>query len=141
MAEGHWDLNDELDTAFLVFMHQAPEIDTILEIVRAIPEEELQRHTAALLYGLTSTQMSETQKQRMEREFEMESILEKWMDEAAEKRYEEGKQEGKLEGKLEEKRATAKMMLLRGIPLEEIADLTDLSLKEIQQIKRQLSSR
>ncbi|WP_047153550.1 hypothetical protein [Aneurinibacillus tyrosinisolvens] len=55
-------------------------------------------------------------------------------------RYEEGiekgKEEGKEEGRIEEKRAIALKMLADGMPIEQVANYSGLSLKEVKKLKK-----
>ena len=55
--------------------------------------------------------------------------------ELVEKIKNEGKREGKREGIRDGKRETAKKMLLKGFNVQEIAELTGLTKKEIVSIK------
>ncbi len=45
-----------------------------------------------------------------------------------------GKQEGRQEGSMEKAYAFARKLLLRNIPLEEICELTDLSMEEVKKL-------
>jgi predicted transposase/invertase (TIGR01784 family) len=51
------------------------------------------------------------------------------------KTIEQGKQEGKQEGITEGKQQTARRMLGRNMPLEEISDLTDLTIAQLQALQ------
>lgn len=125
-----WDLDDELDTAFLVFMRGGPDVDAVIHIIKQIPDPESKRHTAAMVYGLATAQMSEEQRRRMEEEFQVKSILEKWVDEAADKKFEAGRKEGELV----RARASARKLLARGMSIEDVASVTDLTIEEVQAI-------
>ena len=48
---------------------------------------------------------------------------------------EEGKKEGKKEGKQEEKEKIAKKLIKKGMSVEEIADITELTKEEIEELK------
>lgn len=62
-------------------------------------------------------------------------LLEEMRNETAEKAKAEGKAEGRAEGKAEERVSTALKMLARGRnSIEEIAEMTGLSLEEVQKL-------
>lgn len=62
-------------------------------------------------------------------------LLEEMRNETAEKAKAEGKAEGRAEGKAEERVSTALKMLARGRDsIEEIAEMTGLSLEEVQKL-------
>lgn len=62
-------------------------------------------------------------------------LLEEMRNETAEKAKAEGKAEGRAEGKAEERVSTALKMLARGCDsIEEIAEMTGLSLEEVQKL-------
>ena len=62
-------------------------------------------------------------------------LLEEMRNETAEKAKAEGKAEGRAEGKAEERVSTAQKMLARGRDsIEEIAEMTGLSLEEVQKL-------
>ena len=130
LESGIWGLDDELDTAFLVFMRGGPGVEAVLELILQIPEATSKRHTAAMVYGLATAQMSEEQRRSMEEEFQVKSILEKWVDEAADKKFEAGRKEGELV----RARASARKLLARGMSIEDVSSITDLALEEVQAI-------
>ena len=53
----------------------------------------------------------------------------------------EGRIEGRIEGKNEEKRETALKMLKKGFDMDVIAEMTDLTAKEIMELKNQESDK
>lgn len=62
-------------------------------------------------------------------------LLEEMRNETAEKAKAEGKAEGRAEGKAEERVSTALKMLARGRDsIEKIAEMTGLSLEEVQKL-------
>ena len=62
-------------------------------------------------------------------------LLEEMRNKTAEKAKAEGKAEGRAEGKAEERVSTALKMLARGRDsIEEIAEMTGLSLEEVQKL-------
>lgn len=62
-------------------------------------------------------------------------LLEEMRNETAEKAKAEAKAEGRAEGKAEERVSTALKMLARGRDsIEEIAEMTGLSLEEVQKL-------
>ena len=66
-------------------------------------------------------------------EVEFMTLLERDME-----NREEGKAEGKLEGKEEEKVLVTGKLLERGLSLDEIADITGLSIEKIEEIKKEI---
>ena len=63
-------------------------------------------------------------------------MLAKWSDYIAEnKGYEEGKEEGIEEGSKQKAYEIAKKMLKKGNSIEDICDITGLSIEEIEQLK------
>ncbi|MFS0824780.1 transposase [Bacillus sp. 1P02SD] len=53
-----------------------------------------------------------------------------------EKGIEKGRQVGKQEGKKEEKIAIAKKLLIKGLDPEAVVDITGLSLREIEELRK-----
>ena len=47
---------------------------------------------------------------------------------------EEAKDEGRVEGRVEEKKATAKKLLLKGMSIDEVAEITGLSKDDIRSL-------
>ena len=111
-------------------MRGGPGVEAVLELILQIPEATSKRHTAAMVYGLATAQMSEEQRRRMEEEFQVKSILEKWVDEAADKKFEQGVERGTRKTRL----ITAKKLLTRGMSVEDVASVTDLTLEEVEAI-------
>jgi len=48
---------------------------------------------------------------------------------------EEAKDEGRVEGRVEEKKATAKKLLLKGMSIDEVAEITGLSKDDIRSLR------
>jgi predicted transposase/invertase (TIGR01784 family) len=51
----------------------------------------------------------------------------------------EGKIEGKMEGKIEGKIVAARNMIIRGMGADMVAEVTELTLDEVENIKKQIS--
>lgn len=67
---------------------------------------------------------------------ETKELLAKWSDYIAEnKGYEEGRAEGIEEGSKQKAYEIAKKMLKKGNSIEDICDITGLSIEEIEQLK------
>jgi hypothetical protein len=66
---------------------------------------------------------------------EVKTMLENAIAKKRQTFYDRGKSEGKLEDKLEGKLETAKAMLAKGFEISLIIEVTNLSLKEIEQLK------
>ena len=64
------------------------------------------------------------------------SMLAESIDELKAENRREGKREGRREGRHEGKREAARKMLEKGYPVEEIAEITGLSVREIQGLKK-----
>ena len=58
--------------------------------------------------------------------------LEKWSQEERAEGFEKGLAKGRIEGRFEGKIAAAKALLQKHIPVEEIAEVTGLSAKDIE---------
>ncbi len=52
----------------------------------------------------------------------------------------EGRQEGRQEGSLQSRYAFTRKLLLRNMPLEEICELTDLSMEEVKKLAAEISN-
>ncbi len=107
-------------------MRGGPDVEAVMKLILRIPDAASKRHTAAMVYGLATAQMNEEQRRSMEEEFQVKSILEKWVDEAADKKFEAGKKEGRKE--------SARKLLARGMSVEDVSGVTDLTLEEVKAI-------
>ena len=74
--------------------------------------------------------LTEDERVRLEEEWKNYNDFFNTMDFAKE----EGRTEGRAEGREEEKLENAKRMKTKGYPLEEIADITDLTIEEIENL-------
>ncbi|EOR93086.1 hypothetical protein ADIARSV_3746 [Arcticibacter svalbardensis MN12-7] len=66
----------------------------------------------------------------LEQKWDFENVLSYAVQEAEERKYVEGKIDGKIEGKKE----TARKMKTQGVQIEKIAEFTDLSISEIEEL-------
>jgi predicted transposase/invertase (TIGR01784 family) len=64
------------------------------------------------------------------------SDIEGAREEGLEQGVEQGREEGREEGRTEEKRVTARKLLAIGLPVEQIAQVTGLSLAEIDRLRQ-----
>ena len=101
-----------------------------MDLILRIPDATSKRHTAAMVYGLATAQMSEEQRRSMEEEFQVKSILEKWVDEAADKKFEAGRVAERVE--------LARTLLLMGDTIDKVVKATKLSHEQVEQIRQQL---
>ncbi len=68
----------------------------------------------------------------------MQTLGRRWYEEGMQEGIQKGRQEGMKKGELERARKVAKNMLIRGLDIKLISEVTGLSEKEVKEIKRKL---
>ncbi|ABP68315.1 hypothetical protein Csac_2750 [Caldicellulosiruptor saccharolyticus DSM 8903] len=66
------------------------------------------------------------------------SNVAKLLDEAQMKKFNEGRIEGRIEGKIEGKIEVAKKLIQRGFSDEDIAELTELDIEKVKELRKEL---
>ena len=118
-------INDSLDQEVEESSYQLPEIQRIFDLI----EQDL---------------VSPKERARMKDEYAMEIVkrdkYEEGRQEGWNEGWNEGQAQGQAQGRDEEKRRLASKMLNQGLELKLIAELTNLTLVEIQQLDQEASS-
>jgi len=108
--------------------------EEIVEVVQRVPDVHEQNYLAALILGFSGRVMADEQKERLRRVLEMTDLLRELEREFEEKGIQKGMQQGLLEGK----REVAHRMLAKGASVQDVADVTGLDIKEIEEIRQNL---
>ncbi|NEQ63054.1 MAG: Rpn family recombination-promoting nuclease/putative transposase, partial [Moorea sp. SIO4A1] len=117
---------------WIFFIKEAPNLEIIPDKLREIPQLE-QALTIANQAGLSVSEVEKLRKQEMA----LEDARRAWSfakREGREEGREQGRLEGREEGRLEEKQQIAKQMKAAGLPLNDIAQYTGLTIDEINQL-------
>ncbi len=130
----------QLQLAFLPLMKSSrtkPEraVETI-KLAMVINDEAQRTFLTGCLIAISDNFIDQNYVQEILEVLTMSKIFEAFEEKALDKgRMEgrvEGRMEGRVEGRVEEKRSTAKKMLLKGISIDDIAEVTGLPIEEIR---------
>ena len=99
----------------------------VLHLIQQIPDAPEQNMVTALLLGLSTPQLSASQEHQLKEMLKMTNVVREIEKDAAEKAAKEAIQH------------VAQKMLRLNIPVEQIAEVTQLSLAEIDALRSQLA--
>jgi predicted transposase/invertase (TIGR01784 family) len=135
LATGHWTPEDRVRLAFAWHLrydkhNRVSVLDRVLHLIQEIPDTQEQNLVTALLLGLSAPQLSAQQEQQLKEALKMTNVVREIEREAAEKATAEAMQEAM--------RQVAQKMLRLHMPLQQIADITNLSVAAIEALQRSM---
>jgi predicted transposase/invertase (TIGR01784 family) len=135
LANATWTPQDRVRLAFAFHMHfekhtQKEAFEEVLTLTRQIPDPEEQDYVVALILGLSGRQLKKNQEHQLKEMLKMTNVVREIEDEALQK--------GRKEGRKEEKQEVAEKMFRKGSTVSDVVDITGLSEKEAEEIRRKL---
>ena len=111
-----------------------------MEIVEQFPCEALDKIFKKLAEYADSKTLTKEEQEKYDNSmmvmWDNYAVYKHAVEKAYKKGYEEGKKEGYEEGKRKASKEVALKLLARNYPLDEIADITDLSIEEIKKLEQ-----
>jgi hypothetical protein len=132
---GEWTERDRVRLSFAFHMRferrtRDEAFGEIIELVQRLPDREEQNYLAALILGFSARVLAPEQRERLRKVLEMTELLRELQEEFLEK----GRQEGLHEGK----REVAERMFRKGASVSDVVELTGLSEKEAEEIRKKV---
>ncbi|MCY0902461.1 MAG: Rpn family recombination-promoting nuclease/putative transposase [Firmicutes bacterium] len=143
LANGTWEPADRIRLALALQMRHSQSADDVLErtlaLTKKLDDEYEQAYVTTLILGINGNQLSKAQRERLREGLKMTSIVKEiWhdgLDEGMQKGIQKGIEKGIEKGIDAGKKEVARAMLARGMEISEIADLTGLSLTEVEALR------
>jgi predicted transposase/invertase (TIGR01784 family) len=143
LANDTWTPQDRVRLAFAFHMHfeqhtQEEAFDEVLTLTRQIPDPEEQDYVTALILGLSGRKLKKKQEHQLKEMLKMTNVVREIEYEALQKGREKGRKEVREEGRKEEKQEVAERMFRKGSSVSDVVDITGLSEKDAEDIRRKL---
>ena len=131
-----WSEQDRIRLAFAFHMRferrtKDEAFEQVVELTNQISDEYEQNYVTALILGFSGRSLNEAQKQRLKESMKMTDVVREIEDEALEK--------GLQQGERRKAAQVAEKMFRKGASISDVVDLTGLSEKEAEEIRRGLN--
>lgn len=131
-----WSEQDRIRLAFAFHMRferrtKDEAFEQVVELTNQISDEYEQNYVTALILGFSGRSLNEAQKQRLKESMKMTDVVREIEDEALEKGIQQGERRKAAQ--------VAEKMFRKGASISDVVDLTGLSEKEAEEIRRGLN--